>query len=292
MKELIVKGIQKVLDQQEVKVIEGGFDENQRVMLAKTIAKIHGVELKRINELINNNLDEFEFGIDILDLAMDVKADQLLKDMLLSLGYTNRGITATLNQNGNIYLLSEQGYFALVSLMKTDKARKIRKRLRREYFKMREIIHSNEQLKASLLLRAVESNGAESVIAIRDYTNLRIEEETKPLLDELEKLSPLADKYNIFLDTEGLTDVNTLSKNLAIKGLGRNNFYKYLREKQMLMKDNQPYQIQVDKNYFVVKPAGAFQIGEDTIQNYKTYITTKGVNKIIDMLIEDQYLAS
>ena len=58
------------------------------------------------------------------------------------------------------------------------------------------------------------------------------------------------------------------------------------------MKDNQPYQKFVDQNLFVLKPAGAFQIGEDTIQNYKTYITTKGVNKIIDMLIEDQYLAS
>lgn len=268
MKELIIKGMQKVLDQQEVKVIEGGFDENQRVMLAKTIAEIHGVELKRINELINNNLDEFEFGIDILDLAMVVKTDQSLKDMLLLLGYTNRGITATLNQNGNIYLLSEQGYFALVSLMKTDKARKIRKRLRREYFAMREIINSNEQLKASLLLKAVESNGAESVIAIRDYTNIRIEEETKPLIEEIEKLSPLAERYNIFLDTEGLTDISSLAKNLGIKGLGRNNFYKYLRSKNLLMKDNQPYQQYVNQNLFVLKPAGAFQIGEDTIQNY------------------------
>lgn len=291
MKELVIKGSQEFMGK-EIPVIEGGFGEGQKVVLAKTIAEIHGVELKEINKLINNNIDEFEFDIDILDLSLEVINNQSVKNLLLSAGYTNRGITATLNQEGKFYLLSEQGYHALVSIMKTPKAKEIRKQLRREYFAMREIINSTEQLKASLLLRAVESNGAESVIAIRDYTNLRIEEETKPLLDELEKLSPLADKYNIFLDTEGLTDVNTLSKNLAIKGLGRNNFYKYLREKQMLMKDNQPYQIQVDKNYFVVKPAGAFQIGEDTIQNYKTYITTKGVNKIIDMLIEDQYLAS
>ena len=282
MNELTVKGTQKFIGK-EIPVVEGGFSEGQKVMLAKTIAEIHEVQLKEINRLINNNLDEFDFGIDILDLKNgDCKAP------LENLGFSNRDISIS----KNIYLLSEQGYHALVSLMRTEKAKEIRKQLRRKYFAMREVINSNEQLKASLLLKAVESVGAESVIAIRDYTNIRIEEETKPLIEELEKLSPLADKYNIFLDTEGLTDVNTLSKNLAIKGLGRNNFYKYLREKQMLMKDNQPYQVQVDRKYFVVKPAGAFQIGEDTIQNYKTYITTKGVNKIIDMLIEDQYLAS
>lgn len=284
MKELIVKGTQEFMEK-EIPVVEGGFSEGQKVMLAKTIAEIHDVKVDKVNELINNHLDEFEFAVDILNLKGDENFETLAKGNGI---YTQNA----LNKAKYIYLLSEQGYMLLVGFMKTEKAKEIRKQLRRKYFAMREVINSNEQLKASLLLKAVESVGAESVIAIRDYTNIRIEEETKPLIEELEKLSPLADKYNIFLDTEGLTDVNTLSKNLAIKGLGRNNFYKYLREKQMLMKDNQPYQIQVDKNYFVVKPAGAFQIGEDTIQNYKTYITTKGVNKIIDMLIEDQYLVS
>lgn len=238
-----------------------------------------------VREAINKNIKRFKENIDFIDLKDIENFDN---NLLVSLNYSKMQISKA----EHIYLLSERGYSKLIKIFDTDLAWEIHDILMDNYFAMREIINSNEQLKASLLLRAVESNGAESVIAIRDYTNLRIEEETKPLLDELEKLSPLADKYNIFLDTEGLTDVNTLSKNLAIKGLGRNNFYKYLREKQMLMKDNQPYQIQVDKNYFVVKPAGAFQIGEDTIQNYKTYITTKGVNKIIDMLIEDQYLAS
>lgn len=52
----------------ELPIIEGGFGENQKVILAKTIAEIHGAELKDINKLINNNIEEFEFGIDILDL--------------------------------------------------------------------------------------------------------------------------------------------------------------------------------------------------------------------------------
>lgn len=284
MKELIIKGLQEVLGK-EIPIIEGGFKEGKRCITDKNIAEIHDMKAIHVREAINKNIKRFKENIDFIDLKDIENFDN---NLLVSLNYSKMQISKA----EHIYLLSERGYSKLIKIFDTDLAWEVHDILMDNYFAMREIINSNEQLKANLLLKAVESNGAESVIAIRDYTNLRIEEETKPLLDELEKLSPLADKYNIFLDTEGLTDVNTLSKNLAIKGLGRNNFYKYLKGKQMLMKDNQPYQIQVDKNYFVVKPAGAFQIGEDTIQNYKTYITTKGVNKIIDMLIEDQYLAS
>lgn len=51
-----------------IPVIEGGFNEKQKVMLAKTVAEIHGMEVFKVNQLINNNIDEFEIGIDILDL--------------------------------------------------------------------------------------------------------------------------------------------------------------------------------------------------------------------------------
>lgn len=57
-----------------------------------------------------------------------------------------------LNRAKNIYLLSEQGYMLLVGFMNTERAKVIRKQLRREYFAMREIINSDEQLKANLLL--------------------------------------------------------------------------------------------------------------------------------------------
>ena len=290
MNELTVKGTQKFMGK-EIPVIEGGFGEGQKVVLAKTIAEIHGVELKEINKLINNNIDEFEFDIDILDLSLEVINNQSVKDLLLSAGYTNRGITATLNQEGKFYLLSEQGYHALVSIMKTPKAKEIRKQLRREYFAMREVINSKDQLRANLLL-SIYNGGQAGIIASHKLAELEVEEATKPLVETIQVLSPMAEKYNIFIDNEGLTDVNSLAKNLAIKNLGRNNFYKYLRNKGLLQKDNCPYQRYVNDELFVLKPAGSYIVGEDTIQNYKTYITTKGVNKIIDMLIEDQYLAS
>ena len=135
MKELMVKGTQTFLGK-EIPVIEGGFGEDQKVMLVKTVAEIHDEEVKRINQIINRNRDEFEDGIDIIDLKGNEKfEDTICNHEILTQNAINRAT--------NIYLLSEQGYMALVNLMRTEKAKEIRKQLRREYFAMRKVIKEN-----------------------------------------------------------------------------------------------------------------------------------------------------
>lgn len=136
MSKIAVKGKQNFMGM-DIPVVYGGFGEEQRVILARDIAKIHKTELKKINELINNNIDEFEEGVDIIDCKNSV----FTTDSLLELGLSKQSIS---NSN-NIYLLSEQGYLLLVSFMKTEKAKEIRKQFRREYFKMREVILSESK---------------------------------------------------------------------------------------------------------------------------------------------------
>ena len=153
-KELIVKGTQEFLGK-EIPVIEGGFGEGQKVILAKTVAEIHGKSLGKVNELINNNIEEFNFGIDILDLKADSLKESVLKSGLIT--------KSQWGNSNNIYLLSEQGYFALVQLMKTEKAKEIRKELRREYFKMREEIKNNNKSKKPRQKKVIKDR-------IADYT--------------------------------------------------------------------------------------------------------------------------
>ena len=97
-----------------------------------------------VNAKINEHIDEFEAGIDLLDLK---NSNENLVSLLNGI-YTKQQIA----NSKNIYLLSEQGYMLLVGFMRTQKAKEIRKQLRREYFAMREVINSDEQLKANLLL--------------------------------------------------------------------------------------------------------------------------------------------
>ena len=279
MNNILVKGVKNFLGK-EIPVVEGGFSENQKVMLAKTIAEIHEMKMDKINELINNHLDEFEDGVDLLNLKGNETFETLAKGNGI---YTQNA----LNKAKYIYLLSEQGYMLLVGFMKTEKAKEIRKKLRREYFTMREIINSNEQLKASLLL-SIYNGGQDGVLASKQLTELEVKEATKPLLDKIDTIEPLADKYNIYLDVNGLTDITSFSKSLGIKGLGRNNMYKWLRNNGYLMKNNEPYQKYISQELFILKPNGEHKNKDgESIPDFKTYLTKKGVNYLLEKFIKN-----
>lgn len=106
MSDIIVTGKQEFLGKQ-VPIIKGGFGENQKCVLASTIAEIHGKEVKHINELIKNNMEEFEEGIDLLDLmSNDFKMVRNIFGFIKS------------NNQKYCYLLSEQGYSKLYSFLR------------------------------------------------------------------------------------------------------------------------------------------------------------------------------
>ena len=146
MNDLKIIGKQRFLGT-DIPVIEGGFGENEKCMLAKTIADIHEIRLDKVNDLIKSNIDEFEVGIDILDMKNNKEFLGISKDSGI---YTQNSI----NASSYIYLLSEQGYMILVGFMRTEKSKEIRKQLRREYFKMRtEIKQENSIERARAWIR-------------------------------------------------------------------------------------------------------------------------------------------
>lgn len=258
MNNIIIKGTQDFMGK-EIPVVEGGFGEGQKVILAKTIAKIHEVELKEINRLVNNNIDEFEERIDILDLKNNGDYQAPLQE----LGFSNRDISIS----KNIYLLSEQGYMALVMLMRTEKAKEIRKQLRQEYFAMREIINSDEQLKAKLLLD-IYNGGQEGIVASKELAKL----EKKPLLEKIEKDKPKVNYFDDFMNSNGLYTSTQVAKLFKFKSAQQ--FNKTLNENRIIFKQGKswlPYS-EVDKTWFKVI------VGEKEGHNYSNLkITPKGI---------------
>lgn len=110
--EIKINGTQKFMGM-DIPVVEGGFGEDQKVILARTVAEIHGVRMNDIQDLIIQNYDEFEIGVDILDLC-----DDNFKTDAIGLGFV------TSNRQKHCYLLSEQGYVLLVGFMRTDRQKK------------------------------------------------------------------------------------------------------------------------------------------------------------------------
>lgn len=173
MKELVIRGKQEFLGM-DIPVIEGGFGEGKKVILAKTVAEIHGTRIDKVNALINNNIDEFEKGIDIIDLKVNLAEVYNFEE----LGFTKMQVSKA----KNIYLLSEQGYMALVMLMNTEKAKEIRKQLRREYFSMREALRPQvPQDYLSALKALVESEEEKQRLSLE---KAKIEEEKNRLIHQ------------------------------------------------------------------------------------------------------------
>ncbi|HDR8090824.1 TPA: ORF6C domain-containing protein [Bacillus cereus] len=114
--------------------IEGGFGEDKKAMLVKDIAVIHGRQSSRINERINENRKRFKDGIDIIDLLGVGLTDTEIKKY----GFTQQAVNSYRGRNGNIYLLSERGYFKLLKILEDEKAWDIYDQFVDGYFNMRE----------------------------------------------------------------------------------------------------------------------------------------------------------
>ena len=187
----------------------------------------------------------------------------------------------TNNRQKHCYLLSEQGYMLLVGFMKSDKAKQVRKKLRREYFAMRAIINSNEQMKANLLL-TIYGGGVEGVVASRKLVDL----ETKPLVEQIERDKPMVEFADHIKQSEDSIDMKEMAKFASKNGvkIGRNNLFKFLREKNVIMFDNEPYQKYIDNDWLeLIENTVVLSNGEIKITK-KPLVKPKGQIGIVKML--------
>lgn len=274
MNELKVIGKQEFLGV-DVPVIEGGFGDNQKVILAKTVAEIHNMELRKVNELIKNNIDEFEENVDIVDLKSNENFAVLAKDNEI---YSQNA----LNASTNIYLLSEQGYFALVSLMRTDKAKEIRKELRREYFSMREQLQTSQ--KDKLLLQLFSNDP----LAVANAHKQLVELETKPLKDKIMQDKPLVEFANQVADSSNSIEMSAFAKIMKDENIniGRNKLFEWLRNKKYLRNNNEPYQKYIDMGIFELIEQ-TFKTPYGTKTNTKCLVTGKGQIYLVEKLREE-----
>lgn len=132
--------------------IEGGFGDDKKAMLVKDIAKIHGKELRQINQAINMNRKRFKDGIDVVDLLN--QSDGFRKFAV------ENGLIGS-NRTQHVYLLSERGYAKLLKILDDDKAWDIYDQLVDNYFNMRVAIKNNEpSLVQQRRLQIMEDNAA------------------------------------------------------------------------------------------------------------------------------------
>lgn len=172
----------------------------------------------------------------------------------------------------------------LVGFMRTEKAKEIRKQMRREYFTMREIINSNKHLKKNLLFE-IYNGGQDAVVAASKLTKLEVEEATRPLLDKIENDKPLVDFAETIACNTDSIEIGTFAKLIKDEGIdmGRNKLYQWLRDNKYLRNNNEPYQKYIENEYFEISEYSVrTPYGEKLV--IKTLITGKGKIKITEKL--------
>lgn len=156
----------------------------------------------------------------------------------------------------------------------------------------------NDETRAKLILRweELENNlgNNQNVIALPQNYEEALEHlliqvrENKKLIAENKVLQPKADFYDAVTQSEDTIDVGEVAKVLAIKGYGRNNLFKFLREQNVLMRNNQPYQKYIDCGYFKqIETQWYDRKAEMTHIGLKTVVYQKGLD-FIRNLIEKQ----
>lgn len=228
----------------------GGFGPGQPSILAKQIADLHNYKLKEINQLLNNNLNWFDEGIDFLDIKSVVIGNDHDVTACLLKFYTQEG----LNRSRHIYLFSQQGYAMLCKLLRSELAKKIYKEMVREYFKMAEMKsdkkYSNEIEKpkkekeaeiygwsgklAELILEEMKQNRVEMN---QIYLELR---EVKERLTTLENPNSKKEKTETSSKAKTFSPVEKLEKietDLVITNFQANQLHEIVKSKAKTQKE-------------------------------------------------------
>lgn len=279
MSSIELKGTQEFMGK-EIPVIEGGFGAGKKCLTDKTISEIHSMKVFHVRELIKNNLKRFKENIDYIDLI-----DKKFKIVVDDLGLKGS------NRTKNIYLLSERGYAKLIKIMDSDLAWDIHDKLMDEYFIMREIINSDEQLKGLALLKVAEGETMEDRISgATQYAKLV----AKPYIEQIELDKPKVTFATRVMNTKDNVTVTVLSKMISDEGFNISNrkLYDKLREWGYIYKRSRmPIQKYVEKGYFVVKiDTIDTAYGVKEVNNVK--VTPKGQIHIVERILNENKIVA
>lgn len=155
-----------------------------------------------------------------------------------------------------------------------EETRKLSKQYRRYFIECEKKLKEVD-VKANLLL-SIYNGGQEGIAAAKKLTELEVEEATKPLL-------PKAEFYDKIIDSTTVIGMKEVADILKVKGYGRNNLFKFLRENGILNRKNEPYRKYIDQGLFEIKESKYIVDNEVKIKP-TTYVTQKGLDYIRKLL--------
>jgi len=280
--------------EREFTKVLGGFSETSPVITDKQISQLldYSKGARQVRVQVTNNLKHFT-NDDIKDvLLMDNNLE-----MLKPLGYSKMEVSKA----DNIYIFSEAGFLLYLKFAEGDKSVELYKDFIEDYFKIKaeNIVMEKtlEETKRTLIDERKYILG--SVIFETDTTKkmelLQRDKKLEEQINEIEKnlakeelMEQLKDKLAIadaFEQSNKEYSIGTFAKFLNIKNFGQNKLFEWMRDSEILMKNNEPYQ-RFMNNFHVIP------VKKNKFTGSKTLIKANGVSYIVNRLIKDGKIQS
>ena len=176
-----------------------------------------------------------------------------------------------------MYIMTQDGFTFLAMGYNGEKASEFKEKYINQFNDMKKQIEEERKNNFS-----IPQTYSEALYLAANQAK-QIEEQQK----QLEVMQPKADFFDAVADSKTAVPMNDVAKTLAIKGMGRNKLFEFLRDNKILMNNNRPYQKYVDANYFRVIEQHFQKDGEECI-NFKTLVYQRGIDYIRKIVLNNK----
>lgn len=224
------------------------------------------------------------------------------KDVAIALGYAeprsaiskkvdaeDKGVAEMETPSGKqkMTTINESGLYSLVMSSKLESAKRFK------HWVTSEVLPSIRKHGAYMSSEVIERTLTDPDYLIQLATALKEERQARKLAENekelanktIEEQRPLVDFANKVSDSSNLIDMGKMAKLLKDEhiNIGRNRLFDWLRKKEILMKNNMPYQRYIDGGYFQVKES-VYETPYGSKTQQTTYITGRGQIYITEKL--------
>ena len=183
-------------------------------------------------------------------------------------------------QNREMWFLTEDGLYEVLMQSRKPIAKQFKKKVKEILKSIRKHgMYATDELldNPDLLIQVVTKLKEEREL------NRRLQEENEEKNKLIEKQKPKAEFYDEVIDSTTVIGMKEVADILKVKGYGRNNLFKFLREQGILNRKNEPYRKYIEQGLFEIKESKYIVDNEVKIKP-TTYVTQKGLDYIRKIL--------
>ena len=179
--------------------------------------------------------------------------------------------TLRISEGGpEVNIINEAGLYSLIIRSNKPEAKQFKRWITHEVI---------PQIRKTGSYSLVPQSYAEALRAYADEVDRREKLET-----ENRSMLPKAEFFDQVASSKDAIDLGSAAKVLNM-GIGRNKLFETLRNKQILMQNNQPYQKFIDAGYFRIIEQ-KYVTGSETRINIKTLVYQRGLDYIRKLIKE------